>query len=97
MRQARLQDRKYLTASDDPTPIVIIDWHSSFWRSGDRRENKPFFKLLESASLGERCDPRKSRNKDKKGDGVYEPVSCLAGSKIQLRSERLARGGQTGH
>ena len=46
-----------LTASDDPAPMMIIDPHNSAWRSRDKRENSPFCKFLERASLGRGNEP----------------------------------------
>jgi hypothetical protein len=54
-----------LTASVDPAPMVMIDSHISVWRSRDSRENRPFCKFLDSASLGRVNDPRANKPKEK--------------------------------
>ncbi len=57
-------DRKWdLTASVDPAPMAMIDSQISVWRSGDRRENRPLCKFLESASLGRVNDPKRSKRR----------------------------------
>ena len=89
MTQARVRGRKYLTASDDPAPIVIMDLQSSFWRSRDRRENKPPIKLLESASLGKESDSRRSRNKDKQDECCKYPT--LAWLEVKLNRIQKCR------